>query len=43
MAKVLEKVAVNQLTAVLEGYNVFDKFQSGFRHLHSTESALLKP
>ncbi len=42
MAKVLEKGAVNQLTAVLEGYNMFDKFQSGFHHLHSTETALLR-
>ncbi len=42
MAKVPEKVYVNQLPAVLEGYNVFDKFQSGCRRLHSTETALLR-
>ncbi len=42
MAKVLEKVVVNQLSAVLDGHNVFDKFQSGFRSMHSTETALLR-
>ncbi len=42
MAKVLEKVVVNQLSAVLDGHSVFDKFQSGFRRMHSTETALLR-
>lgn len=35
MAKVLEKVVANQLTAVLDAYNMFQKFQSGFCQLLS--------
>lgn len=31
-----------QLQSLLEDNDVFDKFQSGFRSRHSTESALLK-
>ena len=31
-----------QLTAVLDKHNIFDKFQSGFCRLHSTETALLR-
>ncbi len=29
-----------QLNAVLEAYNIYDKYQSGFRKKHSTETAL---
>lgn len=37
---VLEKVVDKQLTA--EEPNIVDKFQSGFRRLHSTKTALLR-
>ena len=42
MSKVLEKVVFNQLQEVLQKANVGELFQSGFKSLHSTESALLK-
>jgi len=42
MSKILEKVVVEQLTLFLENHELFDKFQSGFRKKHSTETALLK-
>uniref|UniRef100_A0A669AZZ0 Reverse transcriptase domain-containing protein n=1 Tax=Oreochromis niloticus TaxID=8128 RepID=A0A669AZZ0_ORENI len=42
IAKILEKVVAKQLTAVLDKHNIFDKFQSGFRRAHSTETALLR-
>lgn len=42
MSKILEKAVAVHLTAYLEKYNIHDRFQSGFRKLHSTETALLK-
>lgn len=42
LSKVLEKVVFNQLQSFLENNSVLEKFQSGFRSRHSTESALLK-
>ena len=42
MSKILEKVVAEQLTLFLENHELFDKFQSGLRKKHSTETALLK-
>ncbi|XP_030601343.1 uncharacterized protein LOC115791283 [Archocentrus centrarchus] len=42
VSKVLEKVVFKQLNVMLAKYNILDKFQSGFRNLHSTETALLR-
>lgn len=42
VSKVLEKVIANQLNFFLKDHNILDKFQSGFRKNHSTESALLR-
>uniref|UniRef100_A0A8C1UC21 Reverse transcriptase domain-containing protein n=1 Tax=Cyprinus carpio TaxID=7962 RepID=A0A8C1UC21_CYPCA len=42
LSKVLEKVVFIQLQSFLENNSLFEKFQSGFRSRHSTESALLK-
>uniref|UniRef100_A0A8C6VZY2 Reverse transcriptase domain-containing protein n=1 Tax=Nothobranchius furzeri TaxID=105023 RepID=A0A8C6VZY2_NOTFU len=42
LAKILEKSVAGQLTTFLDLNNVLDKFQSGFRKMHSTETALLK-
>ncbi len=42
ITKILEKVVFYQISAYLNITKTFDKFQSGFRALHSTESALLK-
>ncbi len=33
---------LSQFTSYLDAFNILDKFQSGFRAFHSTESALLK-
>uniref|UniRef100_A0A8C6W0R4 Reverse transcriptase domain-containing protein n=1 Tax=Nothobranchius furzeri TaxID=105023 RepID=A0A8C6W0R4_NOTFU len=41
ISKILEKVVAKQLTAALDGHNIYDSFQSGFRRAHSTETALL--
>ena len=42
ISKIFEKVVAKQLTAVLNTHNILDKFQSGFRQKHSTETALLR-
>ena len=42
MSKLLEKNVANQLTAVLTDHHIYNKFQSGFRKQHSTETALLR-
>ena len=42
LSKVLEKIIYSQLTSYMLNNDMFEKFQSGFRALHSTETALLK-
>ena len=42
LSKVLEKVVAFQLQDHLKHNNLFEKFQSGFRSAHSTETALLR-
>lgn len=42
LSNILEKVVSTQLLAFMNQNNLFEKFQSGFRALHSTETALLK-
>ena len=42
MAKILEKIISSQLLTHLSNHNLLEKFQSGFRALHSTETALVK-
>ncbi len=42
LSKVLEKIVYSQLMAYLKDHNILEVFQSGFKMLHSTESALLK-
>ena len=42
IANILEKVAAKQFTAVLEENSILDKFQSVFRQLYSTGTALLR-
>ncbi|CAJ1061240.1 RNA-directed DNA polymerase from mobile element jockey [Xyrichtys novacula] len=42
LSKILEKVVYNQLLPFLEDNGITELFQSGFKALHSTESALLK-
>ena len=42
LSKVLEKVVFNQVNTFLIKNNISEKFQSGFRMNHSTETALLK-
>ncbi|CAD6222023.1 GSCOCG00005289001-RA-CDS, partial [Cotesia congregata] len=40
--KVFESIIANQVVEYLEENNLLDKYQSGFRKFHSTQSALLK-
>ena len=42
LSKVLEKLAHDQVVSFLEKTKFLDKFQTGFRRHHSTQSALLK-
>lgn len=42
MSKVLEKVFLIPLQSFLENNSIFEKFQSGVRSHHRTESALVK-
>jgi hypothetical protein len=42
LSKVLEKVVHDQILAYLNSHNIFDPFQSGYRKLYSTATALLK-
>jgi len=42
IAKLLESTVASQLQSFLVDNNLFDPFQSGFRPLHSTESAPVK-
>ena len=42
IAKALEKTVLNQLQSFLSSNQILETFQSGFKPLHSTESALLR-
>uniref|UniRef100_A0A669DV26 Reverse transcriptase domain-containing protein n=1 Tax=Oreochromis niloticus TaxID=8128 RepID=A0A669DV26_ORENI len=42
VSKILEKEVCSQLQTFLESQNIFEVFQSGFKTLHSTETALLR-
>ena len=42
LSKVIEKIAVKQLTNYLTSNHLFDPLQSGFKKHHSTSSALIK-
>lgn len=40
LSKILEKIISTQLISFLNNNDIFEKFQSGFRSLHSTETPL---
>ena len=42
VAKVFEKIVYDQLYAYLEKHSIICKYQSGFRHTHSTTTAHLE-
>ncbi|XP_031788490.1 uncharacterized protein LOC116417754 [Nasonia vitripennis] len=42
LSKVLEKIVHEQISEFLASKNILDPFQTGFRHNHSTQTALLK-
>lgn len=42
VSKIIEKAVTKQLLEILEANDILNSFQSGFRQLHSTETALLK-
>ena len=42
ISKILEKVVHTQLKSFLDSHDVLEVFQSGFKCMHSTESALLR-
>ena len=42
LSKVIEKVVATQIHYHLHSHNLHDKFQSGFRSAHSTETALVR-
>ena len=42
LSKVLEKMAHDQITEHFKAMDLLDRFQTGFRRYHSTQTALLK-